>query len=73
MLGDRLRLLIKDNGRGFDLERINRNSGSLIAGGGNGLASMRRRVGDLGGQIEVKSKLGEGTTISIEIPLSTGV
>ncbi|MCU1263924.1 MAG: liaS 2 [Acidobacteria bacterium] len=67
---DRLRLQIKDNGRGFDPVRVGRNSGSLNGGGGNGLSSMRRRVQDLGGAFEVQSNLGLGTTITLDLPLS---
>jgi hypothetical protein len=35
---------------------------------GNGLVSLRRRAGALGGEIVVSSRRGEGTTVTIKIP-----
>ena len=55
-----LALVIADNGKGFDPDD---------ACEGNGLASLRRRARALGGEIEVSSRRGEGTAISIRIPL----
>jgi len=57
-----LRLEIADNGCGFDL-------GSLRSDG-LGLASMRRRVENLGGSFELESRPGAGTKLSISIRLS---
>lgn len=61
--GGRLRLRIADNGRGFDLSK---------AGGGHGLASMRRRAALLGGQLEIASSPGAGTTVELSTPLRQG-
>ena len=38
---------------------------------GNGIYNMRERVNVIGGSIEIISRLGEGTTINIKIPLIT--
>jgi signal transduction histidine kinase len=55
-----LRLIIRDNGRGFDKsstpERL-------------GLAGMRERVSLIGGRLEVDSFLGAGTILSLDIPV----
>ena len=52
---------IDDNGKGFTLEE-NR-------GGGIGLSSMKERTNRMGGQLEVVSEHGTGTSIRISIPL----
>ena len=56
-------LRIADDGIGFDPsapEHAER----------NGLHNMRTRVADTGGQLEVKSTVGQGTTIVIREPLA---
>jgi PAS domain S-box-containing protein len=51
---DRIELFVQDNGRGFDLEHCKK---------GVGLESMRERVEFSGGEFQIKSILGRGTTI----------
>jgi len=58
----RLALVVQDNGRGITDEEIQRH-GSL------GLLGMKERVGLLGGTLEVKGEPGQGTTLSITIPI----
>ena len=55
---------IRDNGRGFDTKGVL--SSSL------GLKSMEERVSFLGGQMHIKSQVGEGTKISVNVPLANG-
>jgi signal transduction histidine kinase len=56
----RLRLRVTDDGKGFDpAQRTD----------GNGVANMRRRVAALGGQLNIQSKPGRGTTLEVEVPL----
>jgi PAS domain S-box-containing protein len=59
---DRLVLRIRDNGRGFDPEDPSL-SKSL------GLLGMRERAAILGGQVNVSSAPGKGTTVTAWIPL----
>ena len=61
---DRLVLLIHDNGRGFDLVDPSL-SKSL------GLLGMRERAAVLGGQVDISSTPGKGTTVAAWIPLSS--
>lgn len=62
---DRIKVTIKDNGRGFRLlDRID----DFVRSGKLGLAGMQERVGLLDGTLEVKSTLGKGTTISVVVP-----
>ena len=52
--GDTLQLRIQDNGQGFDVERVQK---------GLGLESMRERVELSGGEFQIESVIGQGTTI----------
>lgn len=56
-----LRLTVVDDGRGFVPDQVRR---------GFGLRSMRERVEALGGQLQVRSQQGEGTTIEAVVPTS---
>jgi signal transduction histidine kinase len=62
---DRIRLMIGDNGRGFDVEADR-------GGQHQGLVNMRDRTLHMGGQIEIDSAPGAGTRIIVRVPLSTG-
>ncbi|HZM90385.1 MAG TPA: two-component regulator propeller domain-containing protein [Blastocatellia bacterium] len=58
-----LKLRVRDDGKGFDISQN---------GDGHGLASMRQRAEDMGGQLEIISKSGEGTTIQLDLPIAGG-
>lgn len=62
--GDKLFLRVRDDGRGMDLERAE-------PAYGFGILGMRERIGYIGGKLELQSKPGEGTCISLEIPLES--
>lgn len=76
--GPALRLFVRDNGIGiapehqariFDMfERLHRHG--TYDGTGVGLAIVRRAVQRMNGSVGVESKLGEGTTFWIELPIS---
>ncbi len=59
-----LRMEVQDNGRGFDPTAI------AVKGDGRGLglAGMRERASLIGGQLEIESQPGQGTTIRVRIP-----
>jgi NarL family two-component system sensor histidine kinase LiaS len=62
LLPDGVRLNIRDNGVGFVLdEKANHAS--------YGLASMRERVNEIGGSINIVTAPGKGTRIEIRVPL----
>jgi two-component system sensor histidine kinase DegS len=50
---------LQDNGHGFDLK---------IGKDGNGLANLKHRLEDIGGSVEVRSGLGQGTTVLLRMP-----
>jgi signal transduction histidine kinase len=61
---DAVRAVVIDDGRGFDPV-----AAPAERGAGTGLASMRERVALLGGVIELRSMPGEGTSVSVRVPL----
>jgi NarL family two-component system sensor histidine kinase LiaS len=58
---DAVRVLIRDDGQGFDLDEQKQAS--------YGLANMRERVTEIGGAIQFVTAPGKGTRIEITIPL----
>jgi len=58
----RVALHVIDNGRGFDLQREH-------AQLGHGLQNMDERARQVGGDFEVASSPGEGTTITVRLPV----
>jgi len=61
-----VRLVIHDDGISFDLEQHPAGPNKL---GGLGLISMRERAASVWGTLSVKSASGQGTTITVQIPL----
>ena len=57
-----LRLVVADDGRGFDPETIHRN-------GGLGLTSMRERAALIHGELHIESTPGNGSSIHVTVPL----
>jgi signal transduction histidine kinase len=58
---DSVSLEVRDNGRGF---RVNSASAS-----GRGLRNIRQRAAELGGQAEISSAAGQGTTVRVTVPI----
>jgi len=56
-----LTIKVADNGQGFDPAQLSE---------GHGLASMRARAQELGGELQIISNDGPGTTILLNVPLS---
>ena len=55
---DILKLVLRDNGSGFDHLQENR---------GNGLINMKERAEALGGKLQIEAKEGEGTTVTLTL------
>ena len=60
--GDPVRLIVADDGSGFDLPATLRDSHRL------GLTSMRERADALGGTLEIVTAPGAGTRVELEVP-----
>lgn len=54
-----LSLLIRDNGKGFDITSLTQ---------GNGLKNMRKRALEIGAQFQIESEPDNGTTIHVTLP-----
>jgi len=71
--GNRLEVTISDTGKGIsedDMKSIyNPFFSSKLSGAGMGLTIAHKIVKDHQGAIKVKSKIGEGTTFAVELPL----
>jgi signal transduction histidine kinase len=68
---DRLRISFIDNGRGMapeQVERLFEPFSSTTGGTGLGLSIVYQIIRDHNGTINVRSRLGEGTTITVELP-----
>ena len=69
-------LLIEDDGVGIAAEDVDKIfqpfRGSFGKGTGLGLAIVHRIVTDYGGQIDVRSRLGHGTTFRLAFPVAPG-
>jgi signal transduction histidine kinase len=59
--GDTLICEIHDNGNGFDPE--------ARPEGHYGLSLIRKRVQELGGELTIDAKVGQGTRITLRLPL----
>ncbi len=62
LVSDRALLEIKDDGRGFDQKLVR----SSI---GHGLANMQTRAGNAGGEVDLTSEPGKGTSVLAWVPL----
>lgn len=60
---DRLTAIVEDDGRGFDLQEVQRMKRGL------GLEGMRERAEIIGAHLELVSTPGRGTKVKVELPL----
>jgi signal transduction histidine kinase len=65
--GDGFQVVVKDDGEGFDLAKVER---SYDKRGQLGLLNMRERAEMMGGRLSIESALGKGTTITLNVPLA---
>jgi len=74
--GRRVRIEVTDTGRGIAPEDISKvfepYYSTKETGTGLGLAIVKKAVEDHHGTITVKSKVGDGTTFTITLPVRTG-
>ena len=65
---DRIILIIEDNGKGFDPASLTKPSRS---GRGLGLLGMHERATLVGGDLEIESSPGSGTTVFVRVPMAS--
>lgn len=68
--GDQVILEVEDRGKGFDMEEMIRNVGYSPS---FGLFSIRERVHFIGGNLEISSRKGRGTMVTISLPVDDQV
>lgn len=61
--GDNINIIIEDNGIGFDRKNID-------TADGMGLQNIKKKIVQLGGNFEIDTTPGKGTTIIIDIPVN---
>ena len=60
----RLKVTIIDDGQGFDLEAVRRNTLDHF-----GLLSMQERTESLGGHLSIQTQPGQGTRVELTVPI----
>jgi len=65
---DRIAVAVHDNGKGF---RLSADSGDLVRKGKLGLAGMAERANLIDGEIKITAAPGQGTTVTVEVPLQS--
>lgn len=58
---ERVMMEIRDNGKGFDMAEINLTFG-------HGLSNIQTRIHQVGGEVEISSVVGEGTSVLAWVP-----
>lgn len=67
--GDSVRLDLIDDGGGFDVVAWEAETTAADASSSFGLRFMRSRLRELGGGLDIESTVGDGTAISVHLPL----
>jgi signal transduction histidine kinase len=63
--GEKVRLVITDDGIGFDIKEVDMSNGQA----GWGLVIMSERVRSMGGSFNIESRPGHGTRVTVEVVL----
>lgn len=63
---DKLNIIVEDNGQGFNVENAMQKPGF-------GLGNLQARIHDLEGEMMIDSRTGHGTTIVMDIPLTSAL
>jgi len=69
--GNQLKVRVEDSGKGFTLDPAFSHRGSR-SGTGFGLGSIERRLVVFGGRMEVETRPGDGTAVTMRVPCSVG-
>jgi len=62
---------VKDNGCGFDVVATNGHSDGNRARAGHGLANMRKRMQEIGGEMKVTAAAGKGTQLTFAVTVKS--
>ncbi|RPJ56047.1 MAG: GAF domain-containing protein [Dehalococcoidia bacterium] len=64
---DKLTVLIKDNGAGFDVQAV---KAKYDERGSLGMINMQERAGVINGSFKIRSEVGKGTEVLLSLPLT---
>lgn len=67
--GEAITVRVKDEGKGFDTGILKGRSTSIESG--RGFFNMYERTGYINGKLDIRSATGEGTTVTLEVPLQS--
>ena len=65
---NRITAIVEDDGRGFDVDAVFK---SRIGTQSLGLLGIQERIALLSGTFTIKSKIGQGTHLKVEIPVAS--
>lgn len=63
-----LELSVQDDGKGFELEKVQINASRSLSG--NGLRNMQMRAAEIKGSLTISTQPGQGTTVRLLFPVS---
>jgi PAS domain S-box-containing protein len=66
-VNNQIRISVKDDGIGFKISEVNSRDYKT---GGFGLFSIKERLGYIGGHLDVESRPGRGTTVTLAAPIN---
>jgi PAS domain S-box-containing protein len=66
---DRIRITVEDDGVGFDVSSTITNAGDYTKGG-FGLFNIRERLDHIGGSVDIRSRPGRGTRVTLTAPIN---
>lgn len=65
--GSAVRIAVADDGRGFDVDQALASTASSV-----GLMGLQERTRLLNGRIDIRSEIGHGTQLTVEVPIAIG-
>jgi len=68
MSGKRIKVLVQDNGRGFDAESMFSDEDAHLDGRAQGIMTLKEKFDLIGGSLQVTSSETEGTSVRFELP-----
>ena len=68
LLNQQIEFTVRDDGQGFDKEQLKTLAARSMSG--NGLNNMKRRAEEMGGECDIKSQVGKGTTVHLRFPIT---
>jgi signal transduction histidine kinase len=66
--GHQLELVVKDDGKGFDVEAMKKSAAKSLSG--NGLRNMKRRAAEMNGTCLINSTPSKGTAVHLNFPIT---